>query len=227
MRKIFLVISLISVLCAFTIVSDALADPNRYLLGQETYLLQKIDKGSDPWLIIPPDPEEKDIAFGKLEYFNYAVGDGFSFDFKGYDFGVGEDGDPGMPIPAFDQYALIYYVDKAVGWEGGPPPVYVLGISSGPYTRPVKSKWKAKGLEGVDFKIAGSCPILQIPVSDEQRKDINYPNGGKIWLVPSQYLDTPTACSWTTWTGWPAGGAGILFETSLITYGFEYVAPTE
>ena len=220
MRKIFLVISLIAVFCAFNIATDALAGPDPYALGQETYLLQKIDKGTDPWTFIRPVAAVEDIAFGKLEYFNYDRGAGFFFDFKGYDFGYSAEdvqyGDPAMPIPEGDEYALIYYVDKAVGWSGGPPPVYVLGISSGPYVPPPPIG-KALGLVGVDFKIAGSCDsIVQIP--DEA--DVNYPNGGKIWLVPASYLDTPTACTWTTWTGWPAGGAGILFETSLITYGF-------
>ena len=223
MKKALLISLLIAVFCAFNIATDALADPDPYSLEQETYLLQKVDEGSDPWTIILPDSDNETIAFGKLEYFNYAVDGGFSFDFKGYDFGLDEEnGDQNML--ADDEYALIYYVDKAVGWQGGPPPVYVLGISTGPYVP--TSRGEAKGLEGVDIKICGSCGnsdvdsdknIAQIP--DEN--DVNYPNGGKIWLVPASYLVEPEACHWTTWNGWPAGGAGILFETSLITYGFE------
>jgi len=195
--------------CAFNIVSDALADPNPYALGQETYLLQKVDMGPEPWLITRPD-QEGTIAFGKLEYFNYAVGAGFSFDFKGYDFGTGEAGDPLMP--ADTSYALIYYVDPGPGPWTKPPDVYVLGISTGPYVSPAKGK--AKGMVGVDIKLAGSCDSGQIPIA----ADVSYPNGGKIWLVPAGYLVSPTACSWTTMTGW---GTNILFETSLITYGFE------
>jgi len=205
MRKIGLVASFISVFCVFSFISNAMADPKPYLLEQETYLLQKLDNGPDPWTIILPDSDGETVAFGKLEYFNY--NDLFSFDFKGYDFG--ED---------FVEYALIYYVDTAIGWSGGPPTSYVLGISSGPYASPASSKGKAKGLVGVDFKIDGSCDIEQIPIAD----DLNYPNGGKIWLVPTEYLGYPTdACAPATWTGWPSDGTGILFETSLITYGFE------
>jgi len=216
MKKTIVIISLISVFCAFNIVPVAMADPDPYSLEQETYLLQKDDQGTDPWTIILPSADAEDIAFGKLEYLNYAMEDGFCFDFKGYDFGGIESGDQDMLIPVDAEYALIYYVDPGVGWPNGLPVVYVLGISSGPCERPEKSKGKAKGLEGVDFKIDGCCEIDQIPALD----DVNYPNGGKIWLVPVEYLDAPVACASTTMTGWPAGGAGILFETSLITYGF-------
>ena len=233
MKKTILIISLIAVFCAFNIATDALADPDPYSLEQETYLLQKNDLGSAPWTInLPISAEDGTIAFGKLEYFNYAVGEGFSFDFKGYDFGVVVDvvedvdvvdGDADMR--ADDEYALIYYVDPGVGWPNGYPDVYVLGISTDPYVP--TSKGKAKGLEGVDIKICGSCgydeddskSIVQIPVVD----DVNYPNGGKIWLVPVGILVDPVPCEWTTMTGWPTEGAGILFETSLITYGFEPV----
>ena len=227
MKKTILIISLIAVFCAFNIATDALADPDPYSLEQETYLLQKTP-ASGPWTSTTPDGSK---AFGKLEYFNYAVDGEFSFDFKGYDFGGSVEselfGDQGMLIPEDGEYALIYYVDPGVGWPNGYPDVYVLGISTGPYVRPGKSQGNAKGLEGVDFKICGSCDIAQIPVDGDVMNipnDVNYPNGGKIWLVPTSYLVAPAACAWTTWTnGWPDGGAGILFETSLITYGFEPV----
>jgi len=126
-----------------------------------------------------------------------------------------------MPIPGSGvEYALIYYVDPGPGVWSVPPDVYVLGISSVPYVQ--SAKGKALGLAGVDVKIAGSRAIGQIPVTATEAMplllDVNYPNGGKIWLVSAQYLAAKDACAWTTMTGW---GAEILFETSLITYGFE------
>ena len=137
----------------------------------------------------------------------------FSFDFKGYDFGKIVDlvlvGDEDML--AEDDYALIYYVDPKPEVEGWEPDVYVLGISEDPYD--LIAKGKAKGLVDVDIKICGSCDSGQIPVVD----DVSYPNGGKIWLVPVGLLDSQEPCTWTTMTGW---GTDILFETSLITYGF-------
>ena len=217
MKKTILIISLIAVFCAFNIATDALADPDPYALGQETYLLQKTPVEGAPWTMILPDSDKGNIAFGKLEYFNY--GEEFSFDFKGYDFGVVSNiediGDPGMPVGT--EYALIYYVDPGPGIWIESPKVYVLGISSGRYFP--TSKGEAKGLVGVDIKICGSCAIAQIP--DEN--DVNYGNGGKIWLVPLEYLtfDGDSAgCTSATMTGW---GTDILFETSLITYGFVVV----
>jgi hypothetical protein len=210
-----MIISLIAVFCAFNIATDALADPVPYSLEQETYLLQKTP-ASGPWTSTTPDGSK---AFGKLEYFNYAVGEGFSFDFKGYDFGVDvyvdgifDDVDGDADMPANGSYALIYYVDpdpEDLPWN---PDVYVLGISTDLYVP--TSKGEAKGLVGVDIKICGSCDIGQIPVVE----DVNYPNGGKIWLVPVGLLDNTEPCTWTTMIGWDS--AGILFETSLITYSF-------
>ena len=213
MKKTILIISLIAVFCAFNIATDALADPDPYALGQETYLLQKTPVEGAPWTMILPDSDKGNIAFGKLEYFNY--GEEFSFDFKGYDF-YRDELDPGDTLmPADGSYALIYYADPGPGpWSPGEPTVYVLGISTGPYVP--TSKGKAKGLEGVDIKICGSCDIGQIPYDTD---DVNYPNGGKIWLVPLDSLELQTACTQTTMVTWP--GESILFETSLITYGFE------
>ena len=215
MKKTILIITLIAVFCAFNIATDALADPKPYDLGQETYLLQKTP-ASGPWTSTTPDGSK---AFGKLEYFNYAVGEGFSFDFKGYDFGVDEvvatvDVVGDVDMRADGEYALIYYVDPGPGTWSESPTVYVLGISTGLYEP--TSKGEAKGLVGVDIKICGSCDIDPIPVVD----DVNYPNGGKIWLVPLEYLTfdgDPAECELATMTGW---GMDILFETSLITYGF-------
>ena len=208
MKKTILIISLIAVFCAFNIATDALADPDPYSLEQETYLLQKTP-ASGPWTSTTPDGTK---AFGKLEYFNY--GEEFSFDFKGYDFGVVDEVDSDQNMLAVGSYALIYYADPGPGpWSPGEPIVYVLGISTGPYV-PI-SKGEAKGLEDVDIKICGSCDIGQIPYDEG---DVNYPNGGKIWLVPLDSLDLQTACTPTTMITWP--GESILFETSLITYGF-------
>lgn len=206
MKKTILIISLLSIFCAFTIVPVVMADPDIYSFEQETYLFQKTAVTDSPWLIILPN-SAADTAFGKLEYFNYAVEDGFSFDFKGYDFGEAGGGDENML--AKSEYALIYYVDDQ--W---PADVYVLGISLGKYEP--TSRGEAKVLVDVDIKIDGICPIAPIP----DVNDVNYPNGGKIWLVPVGILDNPAPCEWTTMTGWPSGGAEILFETSLITYGF-------
>lgn len=220
MKKRIVLMALASFLIAACVVPLAVAGPDPYSLKQETYLLQKTDMGADPWTIIMPDSVAQNIAFGKLEYLNYPVEGAFCFDFKGYDFGA-----EATPLPTGAEYALIYYVDPGVGWPNGFPEVYVLGLSSGPFSpKPTKGNPKgngnAKGLDGVDFKFCGCCADLtQIPVAE----DVSYPNGGKIWLVPVQYLnggEPVETCSWTTMTGWPAGGAGILFETSLITYGF-------
>jgi hypothetical protein len=55
--------------------------------------------------------------------------------------------------------------------------------------------------------------------------DKNYPNGAKVWLVPASLITPdnpdvhePEPCSLGTMTGWRQDE--ILFESSLITYGY-------
>lgn len=229
------------------------ADSDDFLI-QETYLLQKVDKGSEPWDIILP--ENSTIPYGKLEYVNYPIGvevddsiseeenEYFCFDFKGYNIPVnGTDqndvSDQNIEFE-YGPYALIYYVDPDPE-EPWSPEVYVLGVTdevwqspaeknSGPPSHanngksqrgnkgksPQEDNETPPGHEGVNLHISGYCDIGQIPVKD----DVNYPNGGKIWLVPTDYVENATACEWTTMNDWPEDEKEILFETSLITYGF-------
>jgi hypothetical protein len=134
--------------------------------------------------------EGTDAAWGKLEYANWTESGDFCFDFKGYNL------TPGV------EYALIYYVDPGPGPWSVYPGVYVFGT--------------AKADEG-DIKIDGCCEIDKLPILG----DVNYPNGAKIWLVPTDLLNYGEGvdeCGWTEMTGWDS--SAILFETSLVTFGF-------
>jgi hypothetical protein len=200
---------------SFLTAQTSFSQPGSFL-EQETYLFKKLE-ADGPWEIILPNPEEE-IPYAKLEYLNYPVtvteGEveitGFYFDLKGYNIPTDQDG-------AFlsGPYALIYYPDP---WINGGPEVYVFGISgSEAWVSPAMGK--AKGHDGVNLKIDGVCDIDQFPFENDQ----NYPNGAKVWLVPTDLLTTNNggeleACSLATMTGW--NQSEILFESSLITFGF-------
>ena len=187
-------------------------------LEQETYLFKK-QEADGPWNIILPNTAGE-IPYAKLEYLNYPAPvtegenttEGFYFDLKGYNIPVFEDTEEFLSGP----YALIYYVDPGPGpWQNSPA-VYVFGISG-------SEEWKspamgrAKGHDGVNLKIDGVCEIESFPRDDDE----NYPNGAKVWLVPADLIKNGAeleACSWATMTGWRQ--SDILFESSLITFGF-------
>ena len=73
-----------------------------------------------------------------------------------------------------------------------------------------------KGTASSDISLSGSVDIghdLPIPADD------NYPDGAKIWLIPSSYFSTTTIGESGCLTGWPEPApAGWLFEHELITY---------
>lgn len=190
------------------------------LFEQETYLFQKEPADAGPWKILLPNvglDEEGDLEishpFAKLEYYNYPINDyesgenlGFCFDLKGYGLPEGE-------------YALIYYVDPGPGAWDAPPAVYVFGTGVVPREDPAsedgEENGEAEGMRWANLKIEGCCQLDAIPVAD----DVNYPNGGKVWLIPTEYIDTTESGSWGQMAGWPSDVTEILFETSLITYG--------
>jgi hypothetical protein len=194
---------------------------SEYPFEQETYLFQKQPVEDAPWNIILPD--EKQDPYAKLEYFNYPIDGEFYFDLKGYNIPVVESYDQFFDDIA-DGYALIYYVDP---WESG---IYVLGTTYEVWKSTAKNKSPRgipPGHEGVNLKIDGSCGINEddtknltnIPVS----YDANHPNGGKVWLIPTKYINDPSACTWTEMIDWPNTEEDLMeffFETSLITYGF-------
>jgi len=208
---------------------------------QETYLFQKKEVIDAPWnIILPVNGEE--IPYAKFEYFNYPVEvegvESFYFDLKGYN--IPFDNENGQ------EYALIYYVDPAQGFW--PATVYVFGTTDEEWESPAQDRGPNKngnggppGHEGVNLKIDGFCPtssIPNIPISYEQMEalkdldvyeptyevptyeDVNYPNGGKVWLVPTNYLTASDDCTWQQMSGWPADVSEILFESSLITFGY-------
>lgn len=178
-----------------------------YELMQTVSLVEKVDKGGEPWTWRVPTEDSK---VGKLRFYSCSLSEddpAFNFLFSGY------------KIPADEDFALIYYVDPAPEW---PAEVYVLGVG------------EARGCVRCDrtpnLVIAGSCEVMDNEVTDNGRVfktipvegDVNYPNGGKIWLIPSKYLESEVApCTWNTMVGWPDDVSEILFETSLITYGFD------
>ena len=207
---------------------------SEYPFEQETYLFKK-QEAAGPWKIILPQKDD-DTPYAKFEYFNYPVTvtevnedeeetttKGFYFDLKGYNIPTNE----GNFL--YGPYALIYYPDP---WVPGGPEVYVFGVS-GENVWESPAQGRARGHDGVNLKIDGVCgyavnvdgaplygavpddALVNIPVED----DDNWPNGGKVWLVPADLLASPEACSWTT-MGWGPLAGEILFETSLITYGF-------
>jgi hypothetical protein len=226
MKKKTSVLCMVFFMVSLLVVSVSFADPDSFF-EQETYLFQKEPAMDGPWNILLPEVgfDENDefitsYPFAKLEYFNYPVQieeeSGFCFDLKGYGLDEGK------------EYALIYYVDPVGGvWGETPPEVYVLGTASVPWEDPRsemgKENGKAKGLVGVNLKISGCCNIESIPRDD----DSNYPNGGKVWLVPKEYIDYEDSCSWGQMKGWPNDVREILFETSLITYGYVAEPVTE
>jgi hypothetical protein len=233
---------------SFLTAQSTFSQPGSFL-EQETYLFQKEAVENAPWNIILPLTAE--IPYAKLEYLNYPVIDeanddtikGFYFDLKGYNIPINDD----TNIFENGTYALVYYVDPDPEVEGPwNPDVYVLGLSEETKWISPARGW-AKGHEEVNLKIDGVCgyvvdenldPIYQdidgnpqtvdeygsivralvnIPVID----DVNWPNGGKVWLVPAKLInngDELKACSWATMTSW--NQSEILFETSLITFGF-------
>jgi len=73
-----------------------------------------------------------------------------------------------------------------------------------------------KGTASSDISLSGSVDIghdLPIPADD------NYPDGAKIWLIPSSYFSTTTIAESGYLTGWPEPvPAGWLLEHELITY---------
>lgn len=73
-----------------------------------------------------------------------------------------------------------------------------------------------KGTASSDISLSGSVDIghdLPIPADD------NYPDGAKIWLIPSSYFSTTTIGESGYLTGWPEPvPAGWLFKHELITY---------
>lgn len=191
-------------------------------LEQETYLFQK-EEAAGPWTIILPK-KGGDTPYAKFEYFNYPVTvtevnedgetttEGFYFDLKGYNIPADNDTNKFLSGP----YALIYYVDPGPGSWVDYPEVYVFGISgSEEWKSPARGR--AKGHDGVNLKIDGVCYIGPFPFED----DVNHPNGAKVWLVPADLINFGgelEACSQASMTGWRQ--SDILFESSLITYGF-------
>lgn len=224
MKKAAIIFGILMIATVFSF-QNATAEP----FEQETYLFLKTSEGvteGDPWLIIAPDDppyiaedsveftaepalEETDppnfVPFGKLEYETF--GEEFCFDFKGYNLPAGE-------------YALIYYVDPGPGTWGEYPDVYVLGVEE---AQDYLARGKSKQFPFWGVKIGGCCDVGQIPDPDDE----NYPNGGKIWLVPKALInleaypedfDGDSMTGWAQMNGWDEGS--ILFETSLITFGF-------
>jgi len=97
-------------------------------------------------------------------------------------------------LEANEPYSLIYYADP---WAGDNPGAL---IAEG--TTNSKGKLKKKDNTGeVDLG-------MSLPHPD----DANYPDGAKIWLVPSDCYDADT----NTVTSWQP--SRFLFETELITY---------
>jgi len=204
-------------------------------------------------IILQIDDEKVTNPYAKFEYFNYPVGveidEGgnvtdpgyFYFDLKGYNIPTTDPLNEGDPL-LFENgpYALIYYVDPDPNW---PATVYVFGTTDEEWESPAQGRGPNKnvnggppGHEGVNLKIDGLCQtssIPNIPISSEQLKellgdepsyeDVNYPNGGKVWLVPTEYLTGSEACTWQKMVRWPTTDdelSEILFESSLITFGY-------
>lgn len=222
--KKFVIFFFMIIACSLLVAQTGFSGSDNFV--QETYLFQKSNQGIDndgPWNIILPG-EDDETPYGKLEYLNYPIttDDGdefFAFDFKGYNIPVEDDEFVDGP------YALIYYVDPGPGAWDGYPEVYVLGVTDEVWDSPAEGKGPKNvppGHEGANLQISGLCKIDQIPVQG----DVNYPNGGKVWLVPTDYLasnvpgETTIVPGETTMIGWPSNLEEILFETSLITYGF-------
>jgi hypothetical protein len=210
MQKSIVSISFAVLLSMLLIIPNAFAGNGFHWpkLKQVTYLMQKVPVDG-PWEIVLPSIEKGELTapYGRLDYFNYAYKDmGFCFSFSGYG------------IPGGVEYALVYYVDPPDGaWDPDPanwPEVYVLGIAEAWQPHP-RLRYRPGHR---NFKIRGCCDIESIPVAE----DTNYPNGGKLWLIPTDYISEieDGACTWKRMAGWPADVSEILFETSLITYGF-------
>ena len=100
-------------------------------------------------------------------------------------------------LDAITEYRLIYYADKPdvfVNWGGNYPGALIAtGTTSG---------------SGRLFL----CGSKELNMDLPSPPDINYPDGAKIWLVPSSDYDEDMA-KVTTWNP-----TEILFETELISY---------
>jgi hypothetical protein len=231
MKNKIILLTAMFLIGSFLTAQTSFSQPGSFL-EQETYLFQKEEVENAPWnIILQIDNEQVTNPYAKFEYFNYPVLNdedvySFYFDLKGYN----------IPFDNVEEYALIYFVDPAQ--EYWPATVYVFGTADSEWTSPANGRGPQgsgpPGHEGVNLKIDGLCPtssIPNIPISFEQFKgladdldptyeDVNYPNGGKIWLVPTEYLTDTEPCTWQQMTGWPTDVSEILFESSLITFGY-------
>jgi hypothetical protein len=144
-----------------------------------------------PTLPEPPDPGATlwDLKQGGYGSLTYRVwGPELSFKFQG------------KKLERNTPYALIYYPDP---WPGTGLIILAEGTSNG----------------GGNILLKGKVDTGTLPASFGS--DENFP-GAKIWLVPNPenyILGWPIAVgSSSEFFAWPADGAGILFETTLINY---------
>ena len=96
-------------------------------------------------------------------------------------------------LPTDDKYSLIYYKDVSNQW-GNIGAVLVNGITNEDL------------VNGISGKIEDLKTIPKI-------NDLNYPDGAKLWLIPSTQINE-AGTKMTTWTP-----ENYLFERNLIEYG--------
>ncbi|UCB43343.1 MAG: hypothetical protein JSV77_01465 [Dehalococcoidales bacterium] len=132
-------------------------------------------------------PVIEDNIWGNLQY--NPAGETFNYYFYAQGIAVGE-------------YALIYYADP---WPGNNPGAVIDIGTTLPGTDPLTG-------DAINYLVLKGQKELNMSLPHEE--DENYPDGAKIWLIPTSALDGGTdlpVVFWTPNNNW-------LFETELITY---------